>query len=418
MVITMTLKPLLPVSALLAMTLALTGCFDSDKKKDEKPVSIRGLNVIQSVGSGESMLEFTNGMDQVISGFHSKTATDYAVFARGDYFYHVGRFNIDTIQKYHIDNPTLGYYPNDGFSLRSDGNASSANPYNMGFLDDNTAVITRYGSATAWVVNLAANQAGDFLLQELDLSEFTSGEGDTVPEMDMVFIHNGKAFITLQNLTNWNSTGNERIVVIDTNTWEIIDTNPAAEGVQAIELSLANHQSGVQVGNQIYLGAVVYDRSGTNHSGGIERINLDTYSTTTLISDLAINRMTATENGTVFFTSYEDWQVNTLYKLSNNTALKVSDDLSALNLSALAAQGEVLWLGTATETNNIYRLDANADFSSPKALSDITLSMVETAFKPIGIAFMQIEETQLDIEVPEDNTEGNVDNNTEQNVIN
>ena len=293
-------------------------------------------------------------------------------------------------KKYHIDNPSLGYYPDDGFSLRSAGVETSANPYNMAFINDDTAIITRYGSATAWVVNLAANQADDFLLQELDLSEFTSGEGDTVPEMDMVFIHNGKAFITLQNLTNWNSTGNERIVVIDTNTWEIIDTNPAAEGVQAIELSLANHQSGVQVGNQIYLGAVVYDWSGTNHSGGIERINLDTYSTTTLISDLAINRMTATENGTVFFTSYEDWQVNTLYKLSNNTALKVSDDLSALNLSALAAQGEVLWLGTATETNNIYRLDANADFSSPKALSDITLSMVETAFKPIKIAFMQI----------------------------
>lgn len=413
MVITMTLKPLLPVSALLAMTLALTGCFDSDTKKNPA-VTFNDIAIVQSVGSGESMLEFTNGIDQVISGFHSKTATDYRVFAHGEYFYHLGRFNIDTIQKYHIDNPSLGYYPNDGFSLRTAGDSSSANPYNMGFLDDNTAVITRYGSTSAWVVNLAATKFDDFFIHELDLSHHATGEDDTIPEMAMVFVYNNKVFITLQNLTNWQSTGNERVVVFDATTWNEIDTDSTTDGTQAIALDLANHQSGTRVGNTLYLGSLVYSPLG----GGLEAVNLDTYTTTTITDEYAVNRLTSTDSGRIFFTSYEGWQVNTLYTLNGSTVQQVSDDLANLNLSAMAASGDVLWLGTSGETNTLHRLDAAGSFSQTQALADIQLSQVELAFKPIGIAFLQIEETQLDIEVPEDNTDGNADNNTEQNVIN
>lgn len=404
MVITMTLKPLLPVSALLAMTLALTGCFDSDKKKNPA-ITFNDIAIVQSVGSGESMLEFTNGIDQVISGFHSKTATDYRVFARGDYFYHVGRFEIDTIQKYHIDNPTLGYYPNDGFSLRKAGDSSSANPYNIGFLDDNTAIITRYGSTSAWVVNLAATQFDDFFIRELDLShhatgENATGENDTIPEMDMVFVYNNKVFITLQNLTEWQSTGNERVVVFDATTWDEIDTDSTADGTQAIALNLTNHQSGTRIGNTLYLGSLDYSTLG----GGLEAVNLDTYTTTTITDEYAVNLLTSTDSGRIFFTSYEGWQDNTLYTLNGDTVQQVSDELVGMNLSAMAASGDVLWLGTSGETNTLHRLDAAGSFSQTQALVDITLSQVELAFKPISIAFMQIEETQLDIEVPEDNT--------------
>lgn len=399
MVITMTLKPLLHVSALLAMTLALTGCFDSDKKKNPA-ITFNDIAIVQSVGSGESMLEFTNGIDQVASGFHSKTATDYAVFARGDYFYHMGRFEIDTIQKYHIDNPTLGYYPNDGFSLRTADDSSSANPYNIGFLDDNTAIITRYGSTSAWVVNLAATQFDDFFIRELDLSHHVTGENDTIPEMDMVFVYNNKVFITLQNQTGWQSTGNERVVVFDATTWDEIDTDSTTDGTQAIALNLANHQSGTRIGNTLYLGSLIYWPLG----GGLEAVNLDTYTTSTITDEYAVNRLTSTDSGRIFFTSYEDWQVNTLYTLNGNTVQKVSDELVDMNLSAMAASGDVLWLGTAGETNTLHRLDATGSFSQTQALEDITLSQVELMLKPIGIAFMQIEETQLDIEVPEDNT--------------
>src|SRR5690606_16230116 len=129
------------------------------------------------------------------------------------------------------------------------GDISSANPYNMGFLDDNTAIITRYGSTSVWVVNLAATQFDGFFIHELDLSHHATGENDTIPEMDMVFVYNNKVFITLQNQTGWQSTGNERVVVFDATTWDEIDTDSTTEGTQAIALNLTNHQSGTRIGN-------------------------------------------------------------------------------------------------------------------------------------------------------------------------
>src|SRR5690554_3325557 len=180
------------------------------------------------------MIEFTDGIDRVVSRFNETTATDYTVFTNGNFYYHLGKYDIDTIQKYHIDNPAKGYYPNDGFSLRSVGDTDSANFYNMAFLNDSQAIITRYGATSAWVVNLDAQNADDFLIKELDLSSHATGEDDSIPEMDMVFLHGDKAFISLQNLTDWNSTGNEKVVVYNTKTWQEIDTDPSQEGIQAI----------------------------------------------------------------------------------------------------------------------------------------------------------------------------------------
>src|SRR5690554_1486111 len=201
----------LSLIGLTSISLLLGGCFSSSSDKDEK-VNLEGLAIVQSVDKS-GMIEFTDGIDRVVSRFNETTATDYTVFTNGNFYYHLGKYDIDTIQKYHIDNPTQGYYPNDGFSLRSAGDVDSANPYNMAFLNDSQAIITRYGASTAWVVNLNAQNISDFFKHEIDLTNHATGEGDSIPEMDMVFLHDGKAFITLQNLTNWMSTGNERIVV-------------------------------------------------------------------------------------------------------------------------------------------------------------------------------------------------------------
>lgn len=375
--------------ALSSSALLLSGCL---KDKDKESVNFGGVAVVQTSGTGESMLEFTNGIDKVASNYAKETANDYTVIAHGKFFYHLGRFNIDTIQKYDIDNPNKAYYENGGYSLRKAGETESANPYNMAFVDDNTAVITRYGARSAWVVNLAAMNGDDFRIKELDLSAHATGEGDTIPEMDMVFIYKNKVFITLQNQTNWASTGNEKVVVFDTKTWEEVDTNPNIAGVQAIELNLKNHQSGTQDGKNLYLGALVYPAWGSSDpaTGGIERLNLSTYQTETLTEAHAVNMLTHTESGEVFFTTYENWQKNTLYKLNkDNSTSKVSTDLEGINISALAAVEEALWLGYNKEGNHIMRLDARKDFTAPQDLINIKLSEVNTVLLPIKIDFIK-----------------------------
>lgn len=387
----------LSLISLTSLSLLLSGCLSDNDKKET--VNFDGIAVVQSVDTS-GMIEFTNGIDKVVSGFNETTQNDYTVFTNGDFYYHLGKMNIDTIQKYHIDSPAKGYYPENGFSLRSDGDTESANPYNMAFLSDSQAIITRYGATSAWVVNLKAQQPDEFLIKELDLSSHVTGDNDSIPEMDMVFIHKNKAFITLQNSTNWVSTGNEKVVVFNTKTWEEIDTNPNLEGVQAIQLNLSNHQTGTKVANKLYLGSIVYAEIGSNdpHTGGIEVVNLDNYSVEVITEDLGVNILASTNSGKVFFTSYEDWEVNTLYKLNpDNSYNQVSSELEGKNISALSAIEEALWLGYSAEGHFIMRLDARNDFSEPQVLADIQLSQVEMALKPIKIEFIKTKDDIIDL---------------------
>ena len=386
---------LIKLQLTLVTAIMLTAC-GSD---NDQTLTFSGA-AIQSSGDGESQVEFTDANENIQSGFLPKTATDYAVFANGEYLYHLGRFGIDSIQKYHVDSPELGYYPNDGYVLRESGSDTSINPHDIAFLNDdaNTAVITRYGHTEAWVVNLNAQTFDDFIIEKLDLSHHADAvtETDADPEADMVFIVDGKAFITMQNLSNYTPDNTAKVAVFDTATWEEIDTDSVTEGVQAISLTLQNHQSGEIYDDKIYLGSLVY----TGPVGGLEVINTDTYSSSVITDDLAISKVTVDQSGTVFFADYAAWESNTLYKLNNdNTYSLVSSDLEAINITALASPGDSIWLGTNSldlndeegSENRVLRIDSELDYSTPASLNEILFSSIETALKPIGMAFFNIE---------------------------
>lgn len=379
----------------------LIACDLSNDDNDKNGFNVfDDITIIQSVGSGESHIEFTDGISIVESGFLPQTATDYATFAKGEFFYQLGKFNIDTIQKYHIDNPELGYYPNNGFSLRDTNDSVSANPHELIFIDESTGVITRYGKNEAWVVNLDAQDASDFIIKKLDLNHHVASttDSDADPEMSMAFIANNKLFITLQNLEGWTPTDNAKVVVFNTQSWEEIDTDPITDGTQAINLTLKNHSSGALYGNKLYLGSLVYGSSSsipaTPNTGGIEVINIDDYSISVATNDKAVNHVVASSNGEIFFSDYSGWENNSLYKLnSDNSYDLVSSDLEGINISTLASASNSIWLGTNSfdNENKIIRLDSSLEFNSPMVLKDITLSEVTLAFKPIGIAFIDLD---------------------------
>lgn len=379
----------------------LIACDLSNDDNDKNGFNVfDDITIIQSVGSGESHIEFTDGISIVESGFLPQTATDYATFAKGEFFYQLGKFNIDTIQKYHIDNPELGYYPNNGFSLRDTNDSVSANPHELIFIDESTGVITRYGKNEAWVVNLDAQDASDFIIKKLDLNHHVASttDSDADPEMSMAFIANNKLFITLQNLEGWTPTDNAKVVVFNTQSWEEIDTDEDTDGIQAISLTLKNHSSGALYGNKLYLGSLVYGSSSsipaTPNTGGIEVINIDDYSISVATNDKAVNHVVASSNGEIFFSDYSGWENNSLYKLnSDNSYDLVSSDLEGINISTLASASNSIWLGTNSfdNENKIIRLDSSLEFNSPMVLKDITLSEVTLAFKPIGIAFIDLD---------------------------
>ncbi len=388
---------LLKLSFSIFLTALLSGCFSENN--DNTLIPFEGIAVIQSTGD-DSMVEFTDGKQNIESGFLPQIDTDYAVFANGEYFYQLGKGNNDSVQKYHIDNPQIGYYENDGYSLREAGDTTSANPHYIVFLKDenNTAVITRYGNTESWVVNLNAQTSEDFVITKLDLSHHTTpvSETDSDPEANMAFISNNKLFITLQNLNGWSATDNAMVAVFDTNTWEEIDTDTNIEGIQGISLTLKNHQSGAIHNNKIYLGSLVY---GTPNTGGIEIINTSTLESSVATDQLAVTKIAVNDHGKVFFADYASWQNNSLYVLnSNNSYNLVSNELSSINITMLASPGDSIWIGTNSfdanndeiNDNQILRLDSELDYTEAKSFDEVVLSKVTTALKPIGIAFLDI----------------------------
>jgi hypothetical protein len=388
---------LIKLSLTILLTSLLAGCFSDND--DNSLIPFEGMAVVQSTDDSNSMIEFTDGKNIVESRFLGQTATDYAVFANGEYFYQLGKFDIDTIQKYHIDNPQVGYYANDGYSLREAGDTTSSNPHNIVFLKDdaNTAIITRYNSTESWVVNLNAASSEDFIITKLNLSHHTTTviDTDNDPEASMAYISNGKLFITLQNLDGYTATANALVAVFDTNTWEEIDTNSSIEGVQGISLTLKNHQAGAIFDGKIYLGSLVY---GTPSTGGIEVINTSTLKSSVITDQLAVNNITVNGQGRVFFTDYAAWQSNSLYVLNNdNSYSPISSDLSGINITMLASPGDSIWIGTNTfdSENQILRLNSTLDYTEEKLLNDIVLSKVTMALKPISIGFLDTDPNKL-----------------------
>jgi len=392
---------LIKLSFSVTLTTLLTACFsDSD---DNSLAAFEPIAVIQSTG-GDSMVEFIDANNNVESGFLSNTDTDYAVFANGEYFYQLGKDGIDTVQKYHIDAPQLGYYENDGYSLREAGDTSSANPHNIIFLEDenNTAIITRYGNTKSWVVNLNAQSSDDFIITQLDLSHHATPVSDTDsnPEADMAFISGDKLFITLQNLADYAATNNAMVAVFDTNTWQEVDTDPITDGVQGISLALKNHQSGAVHNDKIYLGSLAYAAWGSDdpNTGGIEVINTSTFESSVATDQFAITKITVTDQGKVFFADYIGWENNSLYVLNDDNSYNlVSSDLSNINITTLASLGDNIWLGTnsfdanndGADDNQIMQIDSTMDYSEAKSFDAVVLSQSITALKPIQIAFFE-----------------------------
>ncbi len=278
---------------------------------------------------------------------------DFVLAGRSSYFYQLGRKTIDTFQKYFYSSPEAGLYQTEnelGFTLRNAGNDTSPNGHSVGFVNDSTAVISRYDADKAWVVNLDAQLESEFKTCELDLSEYniyeTSPEtGEqvsvSVSNMDQVQIHENYAVIVLQRLDqNWVAQ-DAYAAIFDLNTWEEIDTNPNEDGLKGIKLELKNHQGSAIIDDSLYLTSLIY---GVPNTGGIEKVDLNTLTTSIVNTQYGYSKIAITENKNVYATSYTDWEDNALHQITGATN-SIIDTVSGEFLYSLSARKNELWLG-------------------------------------------------------------------------
>jgi len=180
----------------------------------------------------------------------------------GGLLYAVNRFGADNVQ---VIDPAQGYATLRQFSV---GNGS--NPQDIVFVSPTKAYVSRYGSADLLIVD--PSSASGQPTSAVSLAAFADGDG--IPEMARMIRVGRYLFVACQRLTNFQPTNPSVVVVVDTQTDQVVDVDPATSGTQAITLAGRNPASTFE-----------YDRA--NHrlligdaghynalDGGIEAIDL------------------------------------------------------------------------------------------------------------------------------------------------
>lgn len=283
-------------------------------------------------------------------GFLVKNDSDYSVEVFGEYFYHIGHKDIDTIQRFHIDSPSQGFYPNDGFVLRDAGEVISSNPQDIAFVNNELAVITFLGKTEAWVVNPSAQTFENFKLRELDLSAYAFNDG--IPDAKSVEIINGRAFIAMQQVDFANGYTKEQayVAVFDTTTWEELDASPDIEATKALALTIRNPLDMQILNNQLYVHGMDY----SSYVGGLEVINPSTLTSTVIYRDnqetgriFSLVMVSTTQAYAIDYAGWKNNSFNTI-TISNNQVSSITPVAGFENtyLTALGIDGaNNVWLG-------------------------------------------------------------------------
>lgn len=377
---------------LLLLTLStslLTACDDSKDSPSFESDIQTAIIVNKAFGEGSQIaLATVSEPRTLVDGFLDKESSDYTVEVHGEYFYHIGRKDIDTIQRFHIDSPNLGYYPNNGYVLRNDGEATSSNPQDIAFVNDQLAVITFLGKTEAWVVNPEALTFEDFKIRELDLSAYAFNDG--IPDAKNVEIINGRAFISMQQVDFDNGYSKEQayVAVFDTNTWEELDTSPEDASTKAIALTIRNPLDLQIADNQLYVHGMDY----STYVGGLEVINPDTLASTVLYRDNEetgrIFNLTMVSATQAYAIDYAGWKNNSFKSISiNNNQVTITPVTGYENtyLTALGTDNaNNIWLGLGSVAEPVRQAGVQV-FTSTGELSGEVLT---TELDPDKIIFL------------------------------
>ena len=282
----------------LSSALLLTACIG----EDDNNASIKeGSYVVQMTATDYSSAQV--GIGNIIG---DRTATqallttsqsDYDISTYGQYLYHMGKYNIDTIARY--DAATSLSQEEWKYSTNDAASAESANPYALVQNADDNAYLIRYGATSIWQVDPSATAEADFIKATIDLSAYTVGgeRAATVPHMAGAVIENNTLFVIVQRLDSWWSAQTPYLVAIDLDTHEEIDTNPQQDGLKGIPLNATNPQTIEAHNGSIYVsGRGDY---GSN-SGAIDKIDASTYEVTPLMDGTTLADLNDTANNTYY----------------------------------------------------------------------------------------------------------------------
>ena len=183
--------------------------------------------------------------------------SDNWVVAWGGYVYVIERLYGDDIIKLSPQDLSTPIYQ------KSVGD--KANPYDIAFVDEHKAYVSRYGRASVLIMDPATGDSTG----SVDLSAYVAYAGtdsaESVPHMSYMAISGGKLYVACQRLKGWNPADTSLVVVVDTETDSVLKAIPL-EKKNPVALSLYK--------GKIYLACVGSYWDPTD--GGIEVVDTET----------------------------------------------------------------------------------------------------------------------------------------------
>lgn len=284
------------ISALFIATSLLVGC--GGDNSNNKQIT-EGSYVVQMVASDYASAQVAIG--NIIGDRTAEQEllitdkSDYTISTFEHYLYHIGTYYIDTIERF---DTTQGVISSDWSYSTNHNDEGSSNTYKLIQDSETNGYLIRYGSTSILQVNPTAATVEDFVIAEIDLSDYTF-EGASVPNMVDAVITDNKLFVAMQRLDAYWSPQQPYIAVIDISTNEEIDTDPQQDGLKGIALNAFNTSTLVEHNGQIYAAGRGDYQSDT---GGLDQINVSTYTVSRLIGNTSFASLnTESEAGNTYY---------------------------------------------------------------------------------------------------------------------
>ncbi len=370
------------IASLFIAASLLVGCGGDDNKKasfkiteDSYAVQMRAADYSSSQVAVGNILGDRTATD----GLLIKDKSDFAISTYNNYLYHIGAFNIDSIDKY---DTTKGVDAAEwSYSTNYSGD-DSANTYKLVQQTETNGYLINYGSAKVLQVDPSASTYEGFVKAEIDLSAYTFS-GAKYPRMSDAVIVNNHLFVAMQRLSLDFSPNQPYIAVIDLDNNEEVDTNPQQSGLKGIPLSATNTFTIVEHNGFIY--ATGRGDYGSD-TGGLDKIDTTTYAVTALIGDTSFPELNDPDNNTYYHVrdvavvsdqlAYATLSIEAGWPNPNTSKIAIinpsSGALSLLNTVSEIDGKEIsdinidandrLWLGIANADNpGIYVLDTDTN---------------------------------------------------------
>ena len=350
--------------------------------------------------------DFTAGRTDIISldtdtvsGSFAATGSDIQVNTDGESVYQIGRFSLDNITKYSVDDtasPIYQYSVVDQDAVEGEG----ANPYTIAFVNETKAYVIRYGSPRIWIINPSAQSEEEFKTGELNIGVYDS---DITPEANSAVLVDGKLFVMMERLDQPAGFVVDKVgyvAVFDTATDEEIDTGMGtADGLNGIPLGVENPIALQYSASDDMIYLIGRGKSFSpaeegleRFTGGIEVIDPDTFLRETILDDGTeesndgfFNDLLVVDGTNAFLTTSAAFADNTLRGFTPVTGLLDEapvDSLSGLDITTTALDPlNRLWVGLGGDTPGFRLLDATDG-------SDLQIE-INTELVPINVVFLE-----------------------------